>query len=155
EPPNTFGPAAGPAPRGILRNCNQRKKEKEQIMLRQRLYLGLGILVLGLLAAGAFLISPKGTEASKQVGANQPYTTTYPGVAPAVHFDISPPLRDMKIIPPGFNTKNENEDIETIKHSPNLAQVADPVVQKIKGALTIPTPIVSFNGPPNLCGGCA
>src|ERR1051325_10457847 len=38
----------------------------------------------------------------------------YRGLSPVVHFDISPPLRDIKPIPPGPGHLRENEDQDIV-----------------------------------------
>ncbi|HUS17696.1 MAG TPA: proprotein convertase P-domain-containing protein, partial [Chloroflexia bacterium] len=123
-------------------------------MAKNRFYLSLSVILLALVAGGAFLIGPKASEARQASAGTSNVSATYRGTVPAVHFDTSPPLRSIKPILDQGNTKNENEDLDIIKHGRGLVE-RDPVVQSIVGALTIPTPIVSFNGPPNLCGGCA
>ena len=53
----------------------------------------------------------------------------YRGLAPVVRFDVSPPLRDMQIIPPGPGKLRENEDREIMPFKVRFAPEWDPVVQ--------------------------
>jgi hypothetical protein len=70
--------------------------------------------------------------------------------------DVSAPLRDLPPLPFGFGTRkdegNENRSIPLVGHK----DAPDPVVQRVKGPLVMPTPIVSFEGidVANGCGGC-
>ena len=70
--------------------------------------------------------------------------------------DVSAPLRDLPPLPFGFGTRkdegNENRTIPLVGHK----DAPDPVVQRVKGPLVMPTPIVSFEGidVANGCGGC-
>ena len=89
-------------------------------------------------------------------GAAQPIVhAQYRGVMPVVKFDISPPLRSMKPLLSNQNTKSENEEEGPIPLGPVGPVVPDTAVQRLIGQIGIPDPIVSFDGPPNLCGGCA
>jgi hypothetical protein len=77
-------------------------------------------------------------------------------VSTAVHFDISPPLRDIAPLP--VQQTGVREDDQPLAAGPVGQASVDPVVQRAVGrsaGLGIPSPIVTFNGPPNLCGGCA
>ena len=70
----------------------------------------------------------------------------------AVKFDISPPLRS---IPPVHSQPASPaliKDPGNIPAGPVGPQVVDPVVQRLLAPPAIPTPIISFDGPPNLCG---
>ncbi len=78
----------------------------------------------------------------------------YRGVLKAVRFDVSPPLRDMKILN-GKYRHPEEEERDIIPRSPYIPkelQVPDPVVQSFVGSQEIPTPSISFDGPPNAAG---
>jgi len=79
----------------------------------------------------------------------------YRGLAPVVKFDISPPLREMRMILPGPGQLKENEDREIMPYKVRFAPEWDPVVQSTLGGpgngsgTEIPGPIVSFSGQTN------
>jgi hypothetical protein len=90
---------------------------------------------------------------SGQSGNSQPLIRAeYRGIMPVVKFDISPPLRDMKPLPWTECTLRENEESGPIPVAPFGPVVPDPVVQRVLGKIGIPSPIISFDGNPNLCG---
>ncbi len=62
----------------------------------------------------------------------------YRGLAPVVKFDVSPPLRDMQIIPPGPGKLRENEDREIMPFKVRFAPEWDPVVQSKVGGKDFP-----------------
>ncbi len=80
------------------------------------------------------------------------------GLAPVVKFDISPPLREMRIILPGPGAIPENEDREIVPLKLRFAPEWDPVVQTTVGGqngpgeMEIPGPLVSFSGQTNASG---
>ena len=82
----------------------------------------------------------------------------YRGQAPVVRFDVSPPLRGMKIIKPGPGKLRENEDREIVPFKIRFAPEWDPVVQSRAGGKDTPggteiaVPIVSFDAQPNSSG---
>ncbi|HJT82000.1 MAG TPA: dockerin type I domain-containing protein [Chthoniobacterales bacterium] len=76
----------------------------------------------------------------------------YRGVLPVVHFDVSPPLREIPVIPPGLGELRENEDRDIVPRSTHFAPQTDPVVQAITGGREVAGPIVSFDGQPNASG---
>jgi len=79
----------------------------------------------------------------------------YRGLAPVVKFDISPPLREMRVILPGPGKLRENEDRDIVPFRIRFAPEWDPVVQATVGGADnpagteIPGPLVSFNGQTN------
>ena len=79
----------------------------------------------------------------------------YRGLSPVVKFDISPPLREMRVILPGPGELRENEDRDLLPYKVRFAPEWDPVVQATLGGrgngsqTEIPGPIVSFNGQTN------
>ena len=79
----------------------------------------------------------------------------YRGLSPVVRFDISPPLREMRVILPGPGELRENEDRDLLPYKVRFAPEWDPVVQPTLGGrgngsqTEIPGPIVSFNGQTN------
>ncbi len=82
----------------------------------------------------------------------------YRGLAPVVKFDVSPPLRDMQVIPPGPGQLRENEDRDIVPWKVRFAPEWDPVVQSTvggkegPGGTEIAGPIVSFNAQSNTSG---
>lgn len=82
---------------------------------------------------------------------------TFRGLAPVVRFDVSPPLRTIKIIPPGPGQLRENENRDIVPFKIRFAPEWDPVVQPRLGGGEAPGPkvagpIVSFDGQPNSAG---
>ena len=107
--------------------------------------------------AGVALVFFASRNASAQ--ANQPEVRgEYRGLAPVVQFDVSPPLRDMQIIPPGSGELRENEDRDIVPWKVRFAPEWDPVVQSTvggkegPGGTEIAGPIVSFNAQTNTSG---
>jgi len=75
----------------------------------------------------------------------------YRGLSAVVKFDISPPLREMRVILPGTGQKNENEEREIVPLKVRFAPEWDPVVQSTLGrgdgsGIEIPGPLATFNG---------
>ena len=76
----------------------------------------------------------------------------------AHYSDVSQPLRDMKPIPPPAR----DEDAEELREVPNRDRlprrnlregaIVDPLVQTWNGAETMPAPLQSFDGQPNVMG---
>ncbi len=125
-------------------------------MFKQRPYIPIALMVGAwvLIAVVAWQLSGSRSTEAASVRSDQPVAATYRGTLPVAHFDVSPPLRDMKVIPPGPGKLRENEDRERERQGPNLAQPPDPVVQRLLGGLSpfvMPTPIISFDGPNNTC----
>ncbi len=79
----------------------------------------------------------------------------YRGLSPVVKFDVSPPLRQMRGIPPGPGQLRENEDRDTVPWKIRFAPEWDPVVQATVGGrdgTEIPAPLVSFDAQSNTSG---
>ncbi len=77
---------------------------------------------------------------------------TYRGLAPVVKFDVSPPLREIRLILPGPGKLRENEDRDIVPWKIRFAPEWDSVVQPTTGArdgVNIPGPLVSFSGQTN------
>jgi hypothetical protein len=74
------------------------------------------------------------------------------GVLPVAKFDISPPLRSIKVLPAGPGKLRENEEEGPIPLGPVGRVVRDPVVQRVMGKIGIPNPLISFDGPGNISG---
>ncbi len=93
-----------------------------------------------------------------QVTPTQPVVSgIYRGLAPVTQFDLSPPLRDMQIIPPGPGKLRENEDRDIVPWKVRFAPEWDPVAQSTvggteAGGTEISGPIVSFNAQTNTSG---
>ncbi len=81
---------------------------------------------------------------------------TYRGLASVVHFDVSPPLRDLPPAPPPTGPIGALLiDPPSFPWGPLGPQDADPLVQDSTGGAEgpgIPGPTVSFDGPPNVFG---
>jgi hypothetical protein len=95
-----------------------------------------------------------GTGASALSKAAQPLGKTLPNGATLiteVKHDTSPPLRDIPPAPMQIR-KEENENSNPFPVP--KTNVKDPVVQNYFGPLAMPTPILTFEGMPNACGGC-
>ena len=109
-------------------------------------------VVLALLGFGLY----PSRSAQAQAPVQPEHRGIYQGLSPVVYFDISPPLRDIVPGPPLPVRLRENEDQDIVPRNFRFAFEPDPVVQsKLGNGMEIPPPLVSFDGPPNLCGGCA
>ncbi len=82
-------------------------------------FIGLALAFISIRQATAQAQSPE-TPVVKGI---------YRGLAPVVKFDLSPPLRTMKIIPPGPGKLRENEDRDIMPPRIRFAPEWDPVVQ--------------------------
>ena len=126
----------------------------------QSAFFKLRLLIAVLLCFGAItlvLFAQPRTPSGQSVGNSQPIVRAqYLGVMPVVKFDISPPLRSMKPLPVKAGMQmRENEEEGPIPLGPVGPVVPDTAVQRVLGKIGIPVPIISFDGNPNLCGGCA
>ena len=128
----------------------KKKSTSRSAFFNPRVLIGLILCLTGItLAFFAF------SKASAQPGDPQlPIQAQNRGLSQLVHFDISPPLRDIKPLPSGPCPLRDDEDRETGPHpARGLVRAADPVVQAIVGRHPlIPAPLISFDGPSNLCG---
>src|SRR5437660_12324857 len=114
-----------------------------------KLRIAVGVLLC--FAAIAFVVFAQ--PRSVQSGNSQPiFQAQYRGVSQVVHFDISPPLRDMKPLAWPQCTKSENEEQGPIPLGPVGPVLPDKAVQRVPGKIAIPGPIISFDGNSNLCG---
>src|SRR6187401_2776253 len=113
-----------------------------------RFFTGVALCLFGMaLAFSAF------RSASAQGGAADApqIKAQFKGVLPVVQFDVSPPLRDMQIVPPDFGTKRENDDRDLVPIRIRFAPEWDPVVQTRNGRADrsaqpeIPGPVASFD----------
>jgi hypothetical protein len=79
----------------------------------------------------------------------------YVGTWTVEHFDVSPPLRDITplLVPSRGSVGGMIPEYEGEVTGPLGPQDVDPLVQSVRGTTTIPAPLVSFDGPPNLFGG--
>lgn len=81
-----------------------------------------------------------------------------PTVHKATYFDKTPPLRDMKAIPPAARDRswkegvirNESFDKVPLENKKPLPEGADPVAQVQFGSRSLREPLVNFEGTPNL-----
>src|SRR5437762_4402144 len=133
----------------------KKKSASRSAFFNLRVLISFGFCLIGLALAllGSGLYPSRSAQA--QVPAQPPVQAVYRGLAPVVHFDVSPPLRDIKIISPGAGRMRDNEDRDIVPRGFRFGVEPDPVAQSTLGQIEIPPPIVSFDGPPNLCGGCA
>jgi hypothetical protein len=127
----------------------------------QSAFFKLRLLIAVLFCFGAITLvlfaqprTPSG-QSAPAAGEQPTVNAQYLGVMPVVKFDISPPLRSMKPLPVNQDTKNEHEEEGPIPLGPVGPVVRDTAVQRVLGKIGIPSPIISFDGNPNLCGGCA
>ena len=98
--------------------------------------------------------APREAAAQGQSSGTPSVQGIYRGLSPVVKFDISPPLREMRVILPGPGQLRENEDRDTVPWKVRFAPEWDPVVQATVGrgdgsGTEIPGPIVTFNGQTN------
>ena len=131
------------------------KKSNNWSGLVNRRALGVVLCLLGLLLA--FVATRKSVAQGKS-----PETPVvkgiYRGLAPVVKFDISPPLRSMRVILPGPGNKREDEDRDLMPFKLRFAPEWDPVVQSTLSGTDapvqtpIPPPMVTFNGQTNTSG---
>jgi hypothetical protein len=79
----------------------------------------------------------------------------YRGTWEVERFDVSPPLRDIKplAIEPGMPYGGLMIDPDSGYEGPMGPQDFDFIVQRFAGTGEIPSPLLSFDGPPNLFGG--
>jgi len=127
----------------------------------QSAFFKLRLLIAVLFCFGAITLvlfaqprTPSG-QSGPAAGGQPIVHAQYRGVMPVVKFDISPPLRSMKPLPVKAGMKSENEEEGPIPLGPVGPVVRDTAVQRVLGKIGIPVPIISFDGNPNLCGGCA
>lgn len=76
----------------------------------------------------------------------------YRGESKAVRFDVSPPLRSMRVIPPRTSEERDFDERPSGLEGPLGPQDRDPIVQRKVGVGPIPPPILSFNGQANVNG---
>ncbi|MEO5720912.1 MAG: hypothetical protein ABIR71_05500, partial [Chthoniobacterales bacterium] len=122
------------------------------------------VLIGSLLCFGAIALAffAFGTaSAQNRTPATPVIQGTFTGVAPVMHFDVSPPLRDITPIEPsGKGALRENEDREIMPIKMRFAPDWDPVVQSSVGSRDksganrgeIPGPLLSFDGQSNAAG---
>jgi hypothetical protein len=129
-------------------------------MARYKLVILAAMLVLVLAVSGFFL---GGQTVSQARGVNsaraessifQSSSGLQMTVKTADYFDVSPPLRSMKIIPPSAGPLREIPERSAGGTVQDNGYSLDPAVQKAFGPLGggIPTPFVSFDGIPNIAG---
>ena len=115
--------------------------------------VSLALSFAGLAGAGVLAAA----EGPQDQAPQQPHGI-YRGVQRAVKFDVSPPLRSMKPIPPRkYEEREADRDRPSGLEGPLGPQTPDTIVQTRVGGRTgeIPGPNTSFDGWSNMCGGCA
>jgi hypothetical protein len=132
----------------------KKKSARKSAFFNPRALIGLGLCLIGLLLAllaytsypGASLLAHESSQPAPQQEAWQPHWE----VIPDSHHDLSPPLRDLALLP--MAPSREHEGPENPGHHFNHAgkDRPDPVVQtsKLLNRLTtnIPGPILNFDG---------
>src|SRR5215471_1057922 len=132
----------------------KKKSARKSAFFNPRALIGLGLCLIGLLLAllaytsypGASLLAHESSQPAPQQEAWQPHWE----VIPDSHHDLSPPLRDLALLP--MAPSSEHEGPENPSHHFNHAgkDRPDPVVQtsKLLNRLTanIPAPILNFDG---------
>lgn len=107
-----------------------------------------GLILLPLLLILLFI--PATAAPTQSAPAPAPSPAVYRGVSGPVRFDVSPPLRN--ITPAPVNAGAFREIPERASGLEGLLgpQDRDPLVQSSIGSLSIPGPIISFDGPSNI-----
>ncbi|HMJ62413.1 MAG TPA: hypothetical protein VK493_11645, partial [Bryobacteraceae bacterium] len=130
----------------------KKKSASKSAFFKLRVVVG----VLLCFAAVTIVLLAQPRSPSAQSGQQPIISALYRGVGKVVHFDVSPPLRAIRPIPPGPGTLHENEDADIIPRVKAPAKAAvDPVVQSWVGhpmVPAIPPPIISFNAQRNNWG---
>ena len=125
------------------------KPPSQSAFVSPRVLIGL-LLCLGGVTMALFAFRSASAQGPSQ---GTPLSGIYRGLSPVVHFDISPPLRDITPISPGPGQLRENEDQDIVPRNSYFGLEPDPVVQSKAGdGMEIPGPIVSFDGPSNDSG---
>src|SRR4029079_13708951 len=109
-------------------------------------------LIAILLAVLGLGLYPSHTAVAQSAQPSLPIHAQYRGLSPVVHFDISPPLREMRALPATQIELRENEDQEIVPMKFRFGLEPHSVLQSTLGPVQIPPAIVSFDGPPNLGG---
>jgi hypothetical protein len=128
------------------------KKSTNHFGFVNRLALLALLCFAGLVLA---LFAPRKAAAQSQSSGTPVVQGVYRGLSPVVKFDVSPPLRNMRVILPGPGKLRENEDRDIVPWKIRFAPEWDPVVQATVGGkegTEIPGPIASFNGQTNTSG---
>ena len=120
-------------------------------ILGRRVFLGALLCFVGLVLA---FFATRNATAQDQSPGTPVVRGVYRGVSPVVRFDVSPPLRQMRVILPGTGKLRENEDRDIVPMRIRFAPEWDPVVQAtVSGdrpaGTEIPGPMVSFNAQSN------
>ncbi len=119
--------------------------------MSRRKYLTVAVLLTGFVLVVALLgrqaisyAQSAGERAEQAKGSAGPTSKLVPVVRTAVKFDVSPPLRAMKPIPPQQADMSERPELGPVPVDRGFS--ADTVVQKLLGPLQMPTPIITFEG---------
>jgi hypothetical protein len=110
------------------------------------------LALAALCAASVATFAAREASAQDQSSGTATVQGTYRGLAPTIKFDVSPPLREMRVVLPGPGQLREDEDRDIVPLKVHFAPEWDPVVQATTGAKdspAIPGPLVSFNGQTN------
>ncbi len=129
----------------------KRKSAKRSAFFNVRALLGILLCVAGL-TIGLVAFNKLSAQSPRSWNPQVTSQAQYRGVLRIVKFDVSPPLRNIAPIPPHAGSLRDNEERDVIPRGLSSLFQHDPVVQAIKGRISIPAPIISFNGPTNLSG---
>src|SRR5512138_929820 len=120
------------------------------------------LLVLALVASGLFIGGGQTSQASapdrssdKPAGKEAAKSSAAPEVSTAVRFDVSPPLGDLMRAHPATTQKGDAREMPEVyggKVPADNGFTGGGAVQKILGAMAIPTPLVAFDGIANQWG---
>jgi hypothetical protein len=127
----------------------KKKSASQSAFFKLRVLLGV---ILCFAAVSIVMLAQPRTPSRPGTSTPPLFHAEYRGVMQVVKFDISPPLRDMKVLPWKECTKRANEEEGPIPLGPVGPVVGDPVVQRVLGKIGIPGPIITFDGNSNLCG---
>ncbi len=105
------------------------KSRSQSAFFSPRALIGL------LLCLGGITVALLAFRSASAQGPSQgtPLSGIYRGLSPVVHFDISPPLRDITPAPSGGCTLRENEDRDIVPRNFYFGFGPDPVVQSKVG----------------------
>ncbi len=128
----------------------KKRSANQSAFFNLRVLIAVAFLSMG---AGLVFFASAQTRPKGILKPDAPSVAVFRGLSPIAHFDVSPALRDMQLIPPGPGKLRENEDRDIVPRVLRAIFQKDPVVQSAVGrGLAIPTPIVTFNGPSNSSG---
>ncbi len=72
------------------------------------------LALLGFFVLAVVFLAPRPAAAQDQTSVVPEIRGVYRGLSPVVKFDVSPPLREMRIVLPGPGSLRENEDRDIV-----------------------------------------